>query len=259
MTPQAEKALEAILSSKNYREICPDTAKRVFEEALKRHKGLKEADKAARNELHRITGAFMTSNEMREASGLAGQYALEPEKAVSEALSLHASTRERADCMKALYDKVFEKGMPESIFDYACGLNPLYLASIGVKTVRGCDIQGGCVRILNESAALAGWDLQAECADVLSYLVPGSYDMALMMKLLPLLEGQRTGSAAKLLESCPAKRILATFPTRTLGGRNVGMEGHYTAFLHDILPHGIRIEDEFTQGTEKCFLLTKEM
>ena len=56
--------MSEIAISKKYRDICPDTVRRVFEAERAKYKSEKEADKAAKAHLHQITGAFMTADEM---------------------------------------------------------------------------------------------------------------------------------------------------------------------------------------------------
>ena len=58
--------LDRLLRSKNYRDICPDTVRRVWAECEKRYKKAKDVDKAAREALHGISGAFMTPQEARQ-------------------------------------------------------------------------------------------------------------------------------------------------------------------------------------------------
>ena len=100
-------------------------------------------------------------------------------------LKLHSSTRERMDGAAALYERIFAAaGNPQSILDLACGMNPLLLGRMG-KIVRGMDISGGCVNLVNEWAGECGWDVQAKCADLLCAPEMEACDMALLMKLLP--------------------------------------------------------------------------
>lgn len=259
MNEREMKALEAILSSKNYSEVCPDTVKRVFTAKLPLYKSLKEADKAARAQLHQITGAFMGADEQRQAGLLAREYAAGDAKALDRALLLHSSTRERKDDWRALYAQVFGAigGTPQKVLDLACGLNPIALGALGVETVRGVDIQGGAVRTVNAWAEAAGWDVRAECADLLCEIALEGADLALMMKLLPLLERQRPGAARALMETCPAKHLLVTFPTRTLGGRNVGMEEQYARWMDENTPDALEVLEQFTVGTELCYVLRR--
>ena len=259
MDKRREEALEAILASKKYREVCPDTVRRVFAQKCEAHKNLKEADKAARAQLHQITGAFMTPEETSRACALAGEYAAGRREALQEALALHSSTRERLRSWEALFARVFAAagGIPASVLDLACGLDPIALGGLGVGKALGLDIQGGAVRAVNEWARAAGWGIEARCADLLCEEELPRADMALMMKLLPLLERQKAGFAEALLAACPADVLLVTFPTRTLGGRDVGMARQYAAWMEAHTPASLRTLAQFTEGDELCYVLAR--
>ncbi len=259
MNDREQKTLDAILTSKNYREICPDTVKRIFAEKLPLYKSLKEADKSARAALHQITGAFMTAEEIHLAGKMAAEFAAGDESALERVLHLHSSTRERKNSWRAMYAQVFDAlgGAPETVIDLACGLNPIALGSLGVKKIFGYDIQGGAVRTVNDWAQLCGWEIEGHCADLLCEIDFPKADLALMMKLLPLLDRQKAGSAKALLETCPTKHILVTYPTRTLGGRNVGMEEQYSSWMENNLPANLEITLRFTVDTELCYLLAR--
>ena len=259
MDKRREEALEAILASKKYREVCPDTVRRVFAQKCAAYKSLREADKAARAALHQITGAFLSAEETARACALAEEYAAGRREALDEALLLHASTRERARAYPALFARAFAAagGKPASALDLACGLDPIALGGLGVEKAFGVDIQGGAVRAVNEWARAAGWEIRAQCADLLCAPELPRADMALLMKLLPLLERQQSGFARRLLEECPAEAMLVTFPTRTLGGRNVGMERQYAAWMEENAPASLRVADMFTEGDELCYVLMR--
>ncbi len=248
MTEREQAALDALKASRKYGGICPETADRVFSEELGKHRHLKDADKAARSRLHQISGAFMTPDQLKTARKLmdAGDLA--------GALKLHASTSERLSLLDALYGRVFEVvGRPGMVLDLACGLNPLYLGSIGLS-VRGIDIGGDQVALVNDWAQRAGWDVSAQAADLSMDVMLPHADLALLMKLLPVLETQRKGAAMALLSRTPAPRQLVTFPTRTLGGRGVGMEQHYTRWFEVNLPETHRILDRFALANELCYI-----
>lgn len=248
MDEKQRLALAAILNSRNYRDICPQAVERVFTQCLKRYPTLKEADKAARSALHQLTGAFMTAEQLRAARKRLEAGDLEG------ALVLHASTRERPH-WRAAYEKVFAvTGAPGRVLDLACGLNPLCLGALGVDTL-GLDVHGGAVVLVNQWAGQAGWPVRCQCADLLSETpLPGAH-LALMMKLLPVLERQKAGAGAALLAAAPARWKLVTFPTRTLGGRQVGMAAQYSAWLENHLPPGHRVADRFESDGELYFVL----
>ncbi len=247
--------MSEIAISKKYRDICPDTVRRVFEAERVKYKSEKEADKAAKAHLHQITGAFMTADEMKTADKLLRAYKEGDETAFEKTLRLHSSTRERLEGAEALYARILEAaGQPKSVLDLACGMNPLLLGRMGL-TVRGMDISGGCVRLVNEWARVMGWDVQAECKDLLCQPEMEKADLALMMKLLPVLEQQRKGSAMALLMSVPAEKMCVTFPMKTLGGRKVGMEQHYTEWFEGNLPEEFEVIARFVEADELCYVV----
>lgn len=248
MDEKERLALERLLSSRNYRDICPDAVERVFGEALGRYRTLKEAEKAARSALHQLTGAFMTAQQLHAAHKCLERGDLEG------ALRLHASTRERPHWRQA-YERVFAvAGVPASVLDLACGFNPLCLGALGVRTL-GLDVNGGAVKMVNQWAGQAGWPVICRCADLLSARSLPPASLAMMMKLLPVLERQRAGAGAALLAAAPARWKLVTFPTRTLGGRRVGMAAHYSQWLTEHLPPAHRVAARFESDDEYYFVL----
>ncbi|MGJ4848678.1 16S rRNA (guanine(1405)-N(7))-methyltransferase RmtF [Bacillota bacterium Meth-B3] len=252
MNEREQAALTALLGSRKYAGLCEDTVRRAFERALERYGTLKQADKAARALLHQVAGAFMGA-DTRAARACLTEYLAGDESAMDRALRLHASTRERAG-WRALYEAVFRHtGKPSHILDLACGLNPLALGAMGL-TVTGYDIHLGAVQLINEWAAACGWQVRAEPRDLLGPFEIKRAGLALFMKLLPTLEAQKPGGAMALLARVPARFKLVTFPTRTLGGRRVGMAENYEDWFTRRLPEGLRVAARFVEGDELCFL-----
>lgn len=254
MNEREVATLSALQSSRKYGGICPETVERMFTEELGKRRSLKDADKATRARLHQITGAFMSPDQLRTAARCLDAYAAGDETALHQALRLHTSTSERFGALGALYDRVFAAtGLPDSVLDLACGLNPLYLGSIGIR-VRGVDISGDLVELVNRWSARCGWDVVARTLDLSQDAPLEPADLALMMKLLPVLEQQRKGAGMALLARAPAPRQLVSFPTRTLSGRGVGMEQNYTRWFEDNLPGTHRVLDRFVLASELCYI-----
>lgn len=246
-----------VMTSKKYRDICPDTVERIYAQERLRRKSEKEADKAARTCLHQITGAFMTADEIRQAERLLQAYLGGDTDALVKTLRLHSSTRERMQGAEALYGRILAaSGHPETVLDLACGLNPLILGGMGLG-VSGVDISGGCVRLVNEWAKACGWKIKAQCADLLCGPALEKADLALMMKLLPVLEQQKKGAAMALMAAVPTPVMAVTFPMRTLGGRKVGMEKHYSDWFETALPQGFVILDRFIEADELCYVVRR--
>ena len=260
MPDQHNEIPEKLLNSKNYRDICPDTVRRVWEECLRRYKKPRDAEKAAREALHGISGAFMTPDEARHLVwDMQNWFINKTDVGLDRMLSRHASTRERLPVsdIDALYGRIFEiTGRPRYVLDLACGINPLYLGARGIETV-GVDIAGNAVRAVNSFGETYGAPVSAVCADL---LCPGAipnrrFDAALLFKLLPLLERQRAGAALEVMNAVNAEWLVCSFPTRTLGGRNVGMAAQYSDWMESRVPDGRRIAGRFETGNELFYVL----
>jgi 16S rRNA (guanine(1405)-N(7))-methyltransferase len=52
-------------------------------------------------------------------------------------------------------------------------------------------------------------------------------DMYWLFKILPLLDRQQLGSAKEILQKIPAKYVVVTYPTASIGGKNKGMRETY--------------------------------
>ena len=58
-----------------------------------------------------------------------------------------------------------------------------------------------------------------------------------------------------VMHAVNAKYLVISFPTRTLGGRNVGMEANYYAWMEGHLPENRRIAERFTEENELFYIL----
>lgn len=253
--------LEKLLHSKNYQCVCPDTVRRIYDECRQKYKKPKDAERATREQLHGLTGAFLTRSEsaccLRDMHVWATSG--HSDQDLERALTRHASTRERLPLarMDSMYAHIFEvTGQPSSALDLACGINPLYLGARDIPCM-GVDISGEAVENINACAANYGMPISANCADL---LCPGAipkqrFHLALLFKVLPLLERQRSGAAMDVMRAIDAKYLVISFPTRTLGGRNVGMEEHYSRWMEDHLPENRATAARFEAENELFYIL----
>ena len=86
----------------------------------------------------------------------------------------------------------------------------------------------------------------------------GHFSMALLFKILPLLDRQQAGSADRVLSEISAQYIVVSFPTRTLGGRNVGMAENYSRWMEAHLPEGREIAGQFETDNELFYILKEK-
>ena len=253
-----ESLFEKLASNKKYSDVCPDTIRRVIDECEGRYKKAKDMEKAVREKLHGITSAF---NDIAGISGDLREVCSDREK-LESVLKQHASTRERLPlaAVEALYSQIFDvTGAPSSILDLACGLNPLYLLhrTGGNCRVVGVDISRSCVSMLDNAGdmnAQGVWgDLLCEGA-----IPQERFHTALLFKILPLLDRQRSGAAMDVMQQIDAEYLVISFPTRTLGGRNVGMENNYTQWMESHLPENRIIAARFTTENELYYVLKEK-
>lgn len=245
----AAEVAASILKSPKYRAITPDAVKRIAAEECK--KGGADCEKRARNRLHQIADAFMNQKEQ------AALWAMLERGEMDKALEQHASTRERM-ASRGEYMALIARNCPEGgvICDAACGLDPLMLGKAGYA-VRGLDINEACVSVINAWARREGWDVSAEGADLISREALPECDLTLMMKLLPVLDAQRAGEGMRMLAISRSPRVIVSFPTRTLGGRGVGMERTYGERFEAALPGDFEIIERTTTANELFYALRR--
>lgn len=250
MDERSQTLYEKLLAHKKYADVCPDAVRRIILECQDRYKKPKELEKAVRERLHGITSAFSELDPQTEL--LAARLTTGDDEGLAAVLSRHASTRERLPLshMDALYRRIFAlTGPPESILDLACGLNPLYLLHRLPKScqIAGIDLSRRCVSMFPGGI----------CADLLNdnALPDQPFQIALLFKILPLLERQRSGAGAQLLRRIHARYLVVSFPTRTMGGRNVGMEPHYSQWMETHFPENRRIVARFSTDNELFYIM----
>ena len=82
-------------------------------------------------------------------------------------------------------------------------------------------------------------------------------DVALVLKALPPLEQAERSAGLGLLRALQARYIFVSFPTRTLGGRNVQMAANYEARFRALLESEGWSADRFAFPGELCFRIAR--
>jgi 16S rRNA (guanine(1405)-N(7))-methyltransferase len=140
----------------------------------------------------------------------------------SAALSAHASTAERGDSWRAFYPALFAiiGGKPESVLDLGCGLDPLTYP-FGGATVRYVAVD----RDQEAVAAVAAYapyaqptELIAICADLAEWRPDQDFELALMLKLIPVLARQHRDLLPELA-AIPARYMAITASEHALTRR----------------------------------------
>ncbi len=289
-----ERLVASIEQSARYRRLCPDVIRRIGARELERRKTWKEAEKETRSRLHQIGGAYLESQppyakwiETLRHVPDAETYHAE----LKRMMLCHASTRERLPFLDTFYSRTLESIRPiRSVIDVACGFNGLALPWMGLQAscrYEGFDLYSDMLDFVREALRPREIPLQAlappqsnapknafslrdlgacsrfcpQCEihtaalDLADGPPDGIADVALVLKFLPLLEQSGAPQMLDWLRRLNTRYALVSFPTRTLGGRNVGMAGNYDARFREVLEQARWSWERFEFSNELCFLV----
>jgi len=222
-----------MITSAKYNMLYPPLVERIYVEESR--KGGKDCEKAVKTRLHQMFGAYAQGNAHKKAAVLLQE--LEAGKDVKEIstaiMALHASTKERLPHLDTFCAFVANHtGNVETIMDLGCGFNPFsipYWAEYKLKMYYAYDIDTRTKDLLNRFFAYLKLPSTASCADLAVETPSHKVDLALMCKLVPVLEAQAHGRGFELATQQNAKFLVITYPLKSLGGREKGMGKNYAA------------------------------
>jgi 16S rRNA (guanine(1405)-N(7))-methyltransferase len=259
-----EALVAEVLASPKYRAVSPALVR--AERELRARRSLREAVKETKGRLHQVAGAFLDRTPRYEgwlAELRASADDREAQRAACRAIMAgHASTRERLPELQRFYDTIFAALPPvRSVMDLACGLNPLaapWMPLAPGAAYYACDLYGDMCAFLDAALPLLGLRGEAAVCNLADGPPLWRADAALVLKTLPVLEHVRRGAGRELLRGLRAPHLVVSFPTRSLGGRNVGMAATYAGQMRTIAEgEGWAYEAlEFTN--EVVFVVRKE-
>jgi 16S rRNA (guanine(1405)-N(7))-methyltransferase len=238
--PSAEAVAHAVAQSRRYHSVDPGLLRRLADEELPRARNAEDAVKRVKRRLHQAVGAYRPSRPARaerDLELLAAAHDHDPSGAALRAacrdlLSRHASTRERLPYLDRFYAGIWDAvgRPPVSILDLGCGLAPLALSWMGLPAstlYTAIDVDAGAITLVDGFLTLVDQPHTAEVRDLASPLTSAPADVALLLKLVPILDRQHPDAAIRLIRSLSADHIVLSFPVRSLGGLRRGMEATY--------------------------------
>ena len=242
MPVDGDSVAEAVLAARRYRGVAPALVRRLAAEEAGHARTAAEAEKRTKRRLHQLVGAYsgpgLTDAEARRiVARLRSAWSGSPDEAFlavcREGLGRHASTRERRPVIEAFYPAIWSvTGVPRSVIDLACGLNPLAAPWMGLAAGAryvAYDIDAGLVAVAEAVLGLLELDARVEVRDVADDPPRDEADVALLLKSVTTLDHQDPAAAGRLLAAVPARHLVVSFPTRSLAGRGKGMERTYRA------------------------------
>ena len=92
--------------------------------------------------------------------------------------------------------------------------------------------------------------VEVRAGDARGEIAGERFDLALLLKLIPTLEQLEPGCGARVVRGVPARVVVVSFPRRTLGGRDVGMDGRSDGAIERLMGGWERL-DRFDLGAER--------
>jgi 16S rRNA (guanine(1405)-N(7))-methyltransferase len=243
MTEDVNAFLRQIEQSPKYRalKLCPSTVRDVIEMELARHKKKTAAADAARKRLHRIAATYLGEPNYRESLQRLANTTHSPGTllaACSEILEAHTSTSERLTYLSDFYSSVFSvSGLPRTILDLACGLNPFALPWMNNPALRSYDAydcNGARVQFLNQAFAALQWPAAAFCEDILISPPAEPADVALLLKECHRMEERCRGITRRAIEGLKVDWLILSVPRMNRKGDRAS-NGRFRQVLSDIV------------------------
>jgi 16S rRNA (guanine(1405)-N(7))-methyltransferase len=262
---ELDRLVNAVREGNKYRSVAPELIRALGAAELQKRRNWKDAVKATKNKLHQVAGAYQSGKADYAAWLEAIQATADNPAALRQTcagiMAHHASTRERLSILDDFYITLFADLPPfSSIFDLACGLNPLTLAWMPLPqpiTYYACDVYADQVAFLQQFFSALRINGHATVCDLIHIFPSQPVDVALLLKTIPCLEQMDKSIGLRLLTSIQAKVLFVSFPAQSLGGRGKGMAANYAAHFAGLIAGQPWTVEPFEFATELVFRVIK--
>ncbi|MCL2189910.1 MAG: hypothetical protein FWC16_13015 [Defluviitaleaceae bacterium] len=252
---------------KKYANLYAPLVARIYAEEAEK----KDAQKAAKTRLHQLYGAYRQPNAHKKASALLDMWEKSATPISTESirplLCLHASTHERLPFYEDFYAFIFENiPPPQTVMDLGCGFNPFALPFLleahpakKLEAYHAHDIDTRQAALINRFFAQHQLPAAAQCSDLATHTPQAPADLALLLKLLPVLEAQAPMRGYQLARETNAQNLVITYPLKSLSGKEKGMARNYRQAFENSLSAGqlapYSLTAEYNIGTEWVCIL----
>jgi 16S rRNA (guanine(1405)-N(7))-methyltransferase len=255
----------AVLKKSKYSTINVDFIQHIGEQEIAKRDSLKEAVKSTCSKLHQVGGAFLENRPI--FSEWLTELKTQPEEIHSaeimrfcqEKMHAHASTSERLPILDDFFNRCLEHLAPiHSLLDLGCGLNPLALPWMPLAKdpiYHGIDIFTDMIHFDQQFLQHIHLRGRTTCSDILGTLPRQHFQLALALKILPLVDQIDKERTHDWLESIPADHLLVSFPIFSLSGKGKGMLENYSSRFMQVIEGRNWKMERFEFSTELAFLL----
>lgn len=237
--------IDNIINSSKYKDLDEELVKEIVDDVCLSNVKRNELEKKIRNLLHQTWGAFYPTppnfGKLEKALTVGMANNIDEKTLLLSILQAHSSTKERLRFLSDFYNQIFRTtGIPLTILDLGCGLNPLTLPwmalSKGAKYT-AVDVDKAQMSFILRVSKILNWNINLRCVveSALSYKA-GPVDMVFLFKVIPVFEKlDKDFALIDFLRRFTCKNFVITFPTGTLSGGKVGMKNFYNAKMRDFL------------------------
>jgi 16S rRNA (guanine(1405)-N(7))-methyltransferase len=263
-----EPIVDRVLRSARYRDVDRSLLDRLAAEELPKSRSADDAVKRVKRRLHQAVGAYRDARAPDPLATVRATWSgnlRDPafRAACAEAMRSHASTAERLPLLERFYAPIWELtgGPPRTLLDLGCGLGPVALPWMGLPpeaAYHACDVDRRSLEVVGAFLDLVGQPHELHARDLVATDPPPiRADMALLLKLIPLLDRQDPSAATRILKAIDVRHAVVSFPSRSLGGRRRGMAATNRARLDDLVAE-LEAADvcEASVSNELVFVLT---
>lgn len=236
----AAAVAKAVAESRRYRAVDLAVVRRLADEELSRARSTDDAIKRVKRRLHQAVGAYRPGGRAGQGRDLERLIVARREDPSGSELrtacrilmARHASTRERLPYLDRFYAGIWDSlgAAPTSLLDLGCGLAPLALPWMGLPASGhyvAIDADAAAIALVDGFLALMAQPHATEVRDLVAPFKAAPTDVALLLKLVPILDRQHPDAALRLIQGLTADHAVISFPVRSLGGRRRGMETTY--------------------------------
>lgn len=226
-----QQKIEKIFSGNNKLKKKFEESKNI--EQFSRSKEYEEILKRIRKELRAVYGVF--SEGEKKKNELLEKIKKEKnterkEELVNQLLQNHKSTQERIPYYDEIYTQICKRTNPKVIIDLGCGLNPLAYNYLKCKPkIIASDVSKKDMEFLDEAFKVLGIPGKTVALDLTKdyeKLKSLKGDVTFLLKLLDSLEESHRHISYKIFDNIKTPWIIASFPTKSLGGKkNIASAG----------------------------------
>ena len=187
--------VERIRRSARYRDVDAALVERLATEELPKSRNGDEAVKRVKRRLHQAVGAFRGSAPPALTAAWRGDLG-DPDfrAACLGAMRSHASTRERIGHIERFFPGIWSiTGVPQSVLDLGCGLNPLALPWMALApdaAYVAIDADERPLAAVRGFLDLVGQPHEVTASDLVTEAPTQRADVALLLKLVTTLDRQ---------------------------------------------------------------------